>query len=86
MEICDRADLMPNSATMSDNPNKTGQDRRTVSDQEHELQYFYGVIEKEFPGTDREQIAAIVQQAKADIAPSTDREELTEAVRKILND
>lgn len=69
---------------MSDNPDKTGQDRRTLSDQEHELQHFYGVIQKEFPSASREQIEKAVADAKDALAPSTDREAITAAVKKKL--
>ena len=69
---------------MPDNPEKTGQDRRTVSDQEHELRYLAGVIANEFPNLLPATIEEAIREAKDEVG--TDREAITAFVRRRLSE
>ncbi len=69
---------------MSDDPNQTGRDRQTVSDQVYELQHIFDVLEAEHPQHDRSVITEVVAKVKEDIAPSTDRERIIKGSREAL--
>lgn len=68
---------------MADNLDQTGQDRQTVSDQKHELSYLAGVFANEFPNLLPAEIGEAIRQAKDEVG--TDRQAITEAVRKRLS-
>lgn len=69
---------------MSDNPHLTGQDRRTLSSQPHEIETFISAMQREFLDHPREAIMEALTECRQEISPSDDRERLTECVRARL--
>ena len=67
---------------MNDNPNLTGQDRKTVSSQPHEIEYLTRKLREAFPGASPEDVRYAIEVAKKDGA--TQREEVIEKARAAL--
>jgi hypothetical protein len=68
---------------MPDNPNLTGQDRSTVSNQPHEIQYLATALEKEFPDIAPENIRGAILSVKKEVGP--EREAVLREARKALS-
>lgn len=69
---------------MSDNPQLTGADRRTVSSQQHEIDTFVDTLQGEFLDHPRPAILAALEECRREIAPSESRAKLEECVRRRL--
>ena len=67
---------------MSDDPSKTGQDRQTVSSQEHEVNQLKAKFREEFPDVDTAALEEAIGEAKRS---SKDRDAVESKVREILS-
>jgi hypothetical protein len=70
---------------MADDPSKTGNDRKTVSEQDHEIRHLKEKFQKEFPSKSMADIEEAIAAAKRAVAPSESREKIEIAVRKSLS-
>ena len=67
---------------MPDNPDLTARDRHTVSDQDHEIKYVVGELQKEFPNVAVENIEGAIKTAKQ--TAGTRRERVLFEARNLL--
>ena len=67
---------------MNDNPDLTGQDRKTVSSQPHEIEYLTRQLREAFPGASPEDVRGAIAIAKKDGA--SQREEVIEKASAAL--
>lgn len=66
---------------MSDDLNLTARDRHFVSSQDYECHAFIDAIAREFPEIPRAELEDALEDGKDKIAPSNDRQKLTDFVR-----
>ena len=69
---------------MSNNPNRSEAQSRTLSDNKDEIEYLAEKFEKEFPGASREDIIGAIGMAKNSGGVYQSRELMNECVRKLL--
>lgn len=67
---------------MSDDPNKIGADRKTVSEQDYEINYLKKKLAQGYPEKSEIQIEEAIGKAKAAIHPSTSRDEIEAHIQK----